>query len=88
MGCHSIDGTSAGKTGPTFKGVFGANVKLSTGASVKADEAYLRRSILDPAREIVQGFEPGMPTYRGVLSDAEVESLVRYIQSLGPRAGP
>ncbi|MEO5871498.1 MAG: cytochrome c oxidase subunit II, partial [Gemmatimonadaceae bacterium] len=60
-----------------------------------ADEAYLRRAILDPASEIVAGFEPGMPTFRGVLSDAEVESLIRYIQMLGtnterqrPRVGP
>jgi mono/diheme cytochrome c family protein len=81
-GCHSVDGTLEGKTGPTFKGLYGSDVKLVTGAIRKADDAYLRRSILDPASEIVKGFEPGMPTYRGVLSDAEVESLVRYIRSL------
>ncbi|MEP6620347.1 MAG: cytochrome c [bacterium] len=42
--------------------------------------------IVDPASEVVRGFEPGMPTFRGVLSDAEVESLIRYIASLGGRA--
>jgi cytochrome c2 len=87
VGCHSIDGTTAGKTGPTFKGLYGSNVKLSTGAVRKADDAYLRRAILDPASEIVQGFEPGMPTFRGVLSDAEVESLIRYIRTLSARPG-
>ncbi|MEP7000874.1 MAG: cytochrome c, partial [bacterium] len=87
VGCHSIDGTTAGKTGPTFKGLYGSNVTLSSGVVRKADDAYLRRAILDPASEIVQGFEPGMPTFRGVLSDTEVESLIRYIRTLGLRPG-
>ena len=87
VGCHSIDGTHAGKTGPTFKGLYGSDVKLSTGVTRRANDDYLRRAILDPAREIVQGFEPGMPSYRGVLSDAEVASLIRYLRSLGGRAG-
>ena len=83
--CHSVDGTLAGKTGPTFKGLYGSDVKLTTGATRKADDTYLRRSILDPASEIVKGFEPGMPTFRGVLSDAEIESLIRYIRTLGAK---
>ncbi len=82
-GCHSVDGTLAGKTGPTFKGLYGSDVKLASGTSRKADDAYLRNSILDPASEIVKGFEPGMPTFRGVLSAGEVESLIRYMRSLG-----
>ena len=86
VGCHSLDGTAAGKTGPTFKGLYGSDVMLTTGVTRKANDDYLRRAILDPAREIVKGFEPGMPTFRGVLNDAEVESLIRYIKSLGGRA--
>lgn len=82
VGCHSIDGTTAGKTGPTFKGLAGSTVKLVGGTTRTANDDYLRRSILDPAREIVQGFEPGMPSFRGVLSDAEIESLLRYIKTL------
>ena len=80
--CHSMDGTLTGKTGPTFKGLYGSDVKLTSGATHKADDAYLRRSMLDPASDIVKGFEPGMPTFRGVLSNVEVESLVRYIRTL------
>jgi mono/diheme cytochrome c family protein len=83
IGCHSIDGTTAGKTGPTFRQLYGSNVKLVGGVVRKADDDYLRRSIYDPAKEIVAGFEPGMPTFRGVLSDAEVASIILYIKSLG-----
>ena len=82
-GCHSLDGTLAGKIGPSFKGLYGTDVKLASGATRRADDAYLRQSILDPASEIVKGFEPGMPTYKGVLSNAEIESLIRYIRTLG-----
>ena len=82
IGCHSIDGTKAGKTGPTFKALYGSSVKLTNGKTLKADDVYLTRAILDPAKEIVQGFEPGMPTFRGVLSDAEVESLIKYIKTI------
>ncbi|CAN5859818.1 hypothetical protein BH11GEM1_BH11GEM1_24960 [soil metagenome] len=87
IGCHSIDGTLAGKTGPTFKGLYGSSVTLTTGAKRMANDAYLRRAILDPASEIVKGFEPAMPTFRGVLTNAEVESLIRYIRSLGGTGG-
>src|SRR6478735_213128 len=85
IGCHASDGTTAGKTGPSFKSLYGSNVKLVGGAVRKADDDYLRRAIMDPAKEIVQGFEPGMPTFRGVLNDAEVASIILYIKSLGAK---
>jgi cytochrome c oxidase subunit II len=84
-GCHSIDGTVAGKTGPTLKGVYGSQVKLANRTTRTADDEYLRTSILEPTKELVQGYEPFMPSFRGVLSDAEIASLVLYIKSLGAR---
>ena len=29
VACHSVDGTQAGKTGPTLKGVYGSRISLS-----------------------------------------------------------
>jgi hypothetical protein len=81
-----VDGTTAGKTGPTFRGLYGAARPLTTGRTRTANDAYLRQAILDPASEIVRGFEPGMPSFRGVLSDAEIASVILYIRSLGGRA--
>jgi hypothetical protein len=54
----------------------------------KADDVYLRESILDPARNVTKGFETtktgvGMPSYLGVLRDDQVASLILYIKSLG-----
>jgi mono/diheme cytochrome c family protein len=82
VACHSVDGTTAGKPGPTFRGLFGSTRTLDSGGTVQADEAYIRRSIEQPGVQIVQGYQEGMPAYLGVLSDAEIESLVLYIESL------
>lgn len=85
IGCHSTDGSTLGKTGPTWRGLYGATRELEGGGTVRADAHYLRQAILDPAQSIVRGFggqDAGMPPYRGVLSDEDVESLILYIRSL------
>ncbi|WP_456405559.1 cytochrome c oxidase subunit II [Caldithrix abyssi] len=79
--CHSVDGSPL--VGPTFKGVFGHTVKLNDGSSVKADENYLRESILKPQAKVVEGFQPVMPTYQSILKPREVDALIEYIKSLG-----
>ncbi len=80
-GCHSTDGTPM--AGPTWKGLFGKEESLTDGRTVAVDEEYLRRSILDPGAEIVQGFADIMPkTYKEQLSEEELEALIAYIKSL------
>ena len=52
---------------------------------MRVDEDYLRTSILDPLAVVTEGYddqEAGMPSYRGILSDEDVESLVLFIRSL------
>jgi mono/diheme cytochrome c family protein len=50
---------------------------------VLVDEPYVVESIIDPAASIVAGSSLSMPA--ATLSDAEIESLVRYIRELsGP----
>jgi cytochrome c oxidase subunit II len=79
--CHSSDGATL--TGPTWKGVAGSSRPLESGESVVADTAYLFNSIIDPASQIVFGFEASMPTtYAETLTEAEINDLVAYIQSL------
>lgn len=83
-GCHSqISQVHA----PSLNGVYGRKVQLADGRSVKADEAYLRDSMLKPRRDVVAGFEPIMPSYAGVLSDGEIISLTAYIRSLSGSEG-
>ncbi len=84
LGCHSTEGRTI--VGPTFKGLFGSTVqviagKAGTPVSVRADEAYLRESIVDPGAKVVEGFPDSMPA-RSDLSAQDVDGLVEAIESL------
>jgi mono/diheme cytochrome c family protein len=83
--CHSVDGTTEGKNGPTWRGLFGARRTFVDGTSEIADELYLREKILDPQRKKMKSAQVEMPSYRGVLSEPQVEALVLYIKSLRTR---
>ncbi|HXN30840.1 MAG TPA: YHS domain-containing protein, partial [Polyangiaceae bacterium] len=80
--CHSDP-----RIAPTLAGLVGATVPVGRGETTVADDAYLRESILDPARKVVAGYNPLMPPYRGHLTDAEVDDLVAYLHSLEASAG-
>ena len=82
--CHSLTG-SAG-VGPSFKGVGGSTVTLTSGQAVTADDAYLERSIADPDAEIVKGYRAGvMPaaisSYDLTAKPADIRALVAFIKS-------
>lgn len=74
--------------GPTWIGLWGASRTFADGSELKSvDAAYLRESILDPARRVQAGFEMertgvGMPSYLGVLKDHEIDSVVLFIKTL------
>jgi cytochrome c oxidase subunit 2 len=46
------------------------------------DENYIRQSILEPQAQVVKGFAPVMPSFKGILSDEDVTALVAYIKTL------
>ncbi len=79
--CHTVNGNPL--VGPTLKAVFGHEIELENGKKAKADENYIRESIVEPQAKIVKGFQPVMPTFKGTLSDDEINALVAYIKSLG-----
>jgi mono/diheme cytochrome c family protein len=81
-GCHSLTGAKG--TGPTFKGLYGSKVQLSTGQTVTANDTYLLESILDPDKQIVKGFQKGImsATIRpGSVPEAKAKALVEFIKS-------
>lgn len=67
---------------PPLAGVYGHEVKLTKGATVIADDSYLRESILRPQAKIVEGYEPLMPSYDGQLNEEQLIQLISYIKSL------
>jgi len=83
LGCHSLDGTA--KVGPTLQGIWGRSVTVVSNGkehSVTVDEAYLRRSLLEPNAEVTKGFPPIMPSFAGKLTDAEIKALVEFIEEV------
>ena len=82
IACHSSDGTQEGKTGPTWKGLFGKDRYFTDGSMESANEYYIRTSILEPEKKIVDGYLPGMPSYKGVLDEDQVQSIILYVRSL------
>ena len=83
LGCASCHGANAeGGRGPALLGVYGNNVVLNNGQSIKADEAYVRESILNPQAKIVTGFGPIMPSFQGQLTEEQLLQLVAYVKSL------
>ncbi|MBC7366335.1 MAG: c-type cytochrome [Undibacterium sp.] len=88
VACHSIDGTTEGKIGPTWKNLFGTKRTFVDGGSELADEFYIRDKILDPQGKRMKAGQIEMPSYRGVVSEGQMEALVLYIKTLAPkRAG-
>jgi cytochrome c oxidase subunit 2 len=75
-----------GRICPTLARLYMQERPLSDGRIVRADEAYLRESILDPGAKVIAGYPNVMPSFRGVLSELEVLQLIAYIRSLGTPA--
>ncbi len=84
LGCATCHRNDTQGRGPNLKGVFGKPVQLEDGRTVTADENYLRECILDPGAQRVKGFQPIMPTFRGLVSEEQVNALVAYIKSISP----
>jgi cytochrome c oxidase subunit 2 len=81
--CHKRDSTGRG---PQLHGVFGSIVPLADGRKVVADENYLRESIVNSQAKVVQGYQPIMPTFQGMVSEENLLQLIAYIKSLEPVA--
>jgi cytochrome c oxidase subunit 2 len=83
LGCNTCHRADSERRAPVLSGLYGQPVRLTTGEIVIADDNYLRESILDPNAQIVEGYQPIMPTFRGRVSEDQVNQLIAYIRSLG-----
>lgn len=93
LGCMQCHARSKGdQAGPPLTGLYGHRVPLSGGRFIVADDAYIRRAILDPKSELRAGFKPLMPSYDGKIDPEQVMEITAYIRSIadaiGPVAGP
>jgi cytochrome c oxidase subunit II len=87
LGCASCHAGGPTQRGAKLEGIYGHDVKLVGGQTVTADDAYIRNSILNPSSQIVEGFQPIMPTFKGQVTEEQLVSLVAYIKSLSGVTG-
>jgi len=85
VSCHSGDGEARA---PVLEDLFGRPVVLNDGRVVKADEDYIRESILYPSAKIVAGYDNIMPTFQGEIDQQEIFQLIAWLESLKPGQTP
>jgi cytochrome c oxidase subunit 2 len=49
---------------------------------IVVDEEYIRRSILEPNADVVEGYQPVMPPMEGQITDEEINTLIEYFKTL------
>jgi cytochrome c oxidase subunit 2 len=87
LGCASCHAGGPQQRGAKLEGIYGKEVKLVGGGTVIADDQYIRNSILNPASQVVEGYQPIMPTFKGQVTDEQLNGLVAYIKSLSGVTG-
>ncbi len=55
---------------------------------VVADDAYIRRAMLDPQAERRAGYSAVMPSYEGQLEPEQIMEITAYIRSIADATGP
>ncbi|HVZ72116.1 MAG TPA: SCO family protein [Polyangia bacterium] len=75
LGCHGD-----ARTAPALFPLAGRSVRLASGVTVTADDAYLRRAIVAPAADLVAGYGPTMPSYAGQLGARELDAIVAALE--------
>ncbi|HXU30218.1 MAG TPA: cytochrome c oxidase subunit II [Thermoanaerobaculia bacterium] len=86
--CHRDANDPRPARAPQLAGLYGRDVAFADGGAAKADDTYLRESILNPGVKLVAGWQPIMPTFQGQISEEQLAALLAYIKSLeGPKSG-
>jgi cytochrome c oxidase subunit 2 len=67
--------------GPTLLNIYGAQRRVVDANGTReafVDEAYLRRAIVEPDAELVEGFE-GMPSYKEEMPEQDLDAIIKYL---------
>ena len=84
LGCHSLDGSRM--VGPSFQGISDRQVVVTSSGgetrTLTSDRVYLKKSILEPAADIVEGYPPAMPPYADRIPEEDLEGMLDYLTGL------
>ncbi len=76
------------KLAPALAGIKGRPITLQGGASLSADRAYLRESLLAPGQKLVAGYVNLMPAYDKAMTSAELERLLDFVEAMPAASAP
>jgi protein SCO1/2 len=76
-GCHSNP-----RVAPSLDNLIGSEVTLQDGSKINADDAYVRRSILQPSADVVAGYSALMPSYATQLTIDQVATLAGEVEGM------
>jgi cytochrome c oxidase subunit II len=83
LSCHTFTGQKL--VGPSLKDIFGRTVTVvqdGKTVQVTADSTYILTSILDPNKQVVEGFNPGlMKSYKGVIPDKDIQTIYQFLKT-------
>lgn len=85
--CHSMDGSVI--MGPSLKDIYNKDVVVVINGkekTVKADDAYLKASIYDPAADVVKGFDNVMPPFKDSMPEKDLMQIIGYIKGTEAKA--
>jgi cytochrome c oxidase subunit 2 len=81
FGCSGCHGPQSGVHAPDLDDLYGSTVPLVDGSQVRADERYLRDSIMLPQSQVAAGYAPIMPSYQDRIDESDVLALIAYLKS-------
>ena len=83
IACHSLDGTRL--VGPTFKGLWNSTKSVTTGVvsrQVTADAEYIKESIYNPSKDVVDTYPKVMISYKGSINEEQLKQINAYLKSI------
>ncbi len=83
LGCATCHNPNPDSRGPDMNAVFGSVVTSTTGETRNADEEFIRESITQPSKFILEGYTALMPNFVNQLSAEKINNLIAYIKSIG-----
>jgi cytochrome c oxidase subunit 2 len=87
-GCH---GANQAVKAPMLEGIYGKPIPIMEGDTtrfVRADDRYIRDSIMLPKSQVVAGYQPLMPSYQGQISEDDLIKIIAYIKSIAGDSNP
>jgi cytochrome c oxidase subunit 2 len=84
LACNTCHMDSNQGRGPVLAGIYGKSIELQGGGTATVDDGYIRESIVNPQAKIVNGFQPIMPTFQGLVTEEQLLQLIAYVRSTTP----